>query len=150
MTCHRPKKNQCFLWIIYIFVFIDIFSFIEIWHKTLNKFKTCNMLIWFIYTLQNESSGQEGGIRRNPSLPHTTKRRITANLKSINNQKYQKIKVHGTPTTKKLKKKSIRTTRPVKQKTVQTSKQRKTAKRWRTGWEGLAVARQLAAWVKLT
>ena len=36
-------------------------------------------------------------------LPHTTKRKIT-NLKSIN-QKCQKIKLHGTPTTKELKKK---------------------------------------------
>ena len=38
-------------------------------------------------------------------LPRTTKRRITTNLKSINNQKCQKIKLHGTPTTEKLKKK---------------------------------------------
>ena len=38
-------------------------------------------------------------------LPRTTKRRITTNLKSINNQKFQKIKLHGTPTTKELKKK---------------------------------------------
>ena len=39
------------------------------------------------------------------ALPRTTKRRITTNLKSINNQKCQKIKLHGTPTTKELKKK---------------------------------------------
>ena len=49
-------------------------------------------------------------------LPHTTKRRITTNLKSINNQKGQKIKLHGTPTTKKFKKKSTRTTIPVRTK----------------------------------
>ena len=61
-----------------------------------------------------ESSGQDGGIGRNPSFPYTTKRRITTNLKSINNQKCEKIKLHGTPTTKKLKKKSTRTTRPVR------------------------------------
>ena len=59
------------------------------------------------------SSRQDGGVGRNPSLPHTTKGRITTNLKSINNQKCQKIKLHGTPTAKKLKKKSTRTTRPV-------------------------------------
>ena len=47
-------------------------------------------------------------------LLRTTKRRITTNLKSINNQKYQKIKEHGTPTTKELKKKSTRTTRWVR------------------------------------
>ena len=61
-----------------------------------------------------ESSGQDKGVGRNPSFPYTTKRRITTNLKSINNQKCQKIKLHGTPTTKKLKKKSTRTTRPVR------------------------------------
>ena len=60
------------------------------------------------------SSGQDGGTGRNPSLPHTTKRRITTNLKSINNQKCQKIKLHGTPTTKELKKQSTRPTRPVR------------------------------------
>ena len=51
---------------------------------------------------------------RNPSFPGTTKRRITTNLKSINNQKCQRIKLHGTPTTKELKKKSARTTRQVR------------------------------------
>ena len=50
------------------------------------------------------SSGQDGGISRNPSLPHTTKRRITTNLKSISNQKHHKIKLHETPTTNELKK----------------------------------------------
>ena len=50
------------------------------------------------------SSSQDGGIDRNISLPHITKRRITINLKSIN-KKHQKIKLHGTPTTKKIKKK---------------------------------------------
>ena len=51
---------------------------------------------------------------RNPSLPGTTKRRITTNLKSINNQKCQKIKLHENPTTKELKKQSTRTTRLVR------------------------------------
>ena len=58
------------------------------------------------------SSGQDGGIGRNPSLPRST------NLKSINNQKCQKIKLHETPTTKELKKKSIRTIRPVRRQTM--------------------------------
>ena len=53
-------------------------------------------------------------------LPCTTQRRITTNLKSVNSQKRQKIKLHGTPTTKELKKKSTRTTRPVR--------------RYRLGW----------------
>ena len=60
-------------------------------------------------------SSQDGGVGRNPLFPHTTKRRITTNLKLINNQKCQKIKLHRTRTTKKLKKKSTRTTRPVHQ-----------------------------------
>ena len=34
-------------------------------------------------------------------LPHTTKRKITTNLRTIN--KCQKIKLYGTPTTKELK-----------------------------------------------
>ena len=59
-------------------------------------------------------SSQDGGIGRNLLLLHTTKRRKTTNLKSINNQKHQKIKLHGTLTTKELKKKSARTTRPIR------------------------------------
>ena len=38
---------------------------------------------------------------------------ITTNLKSINNQKRQKIKLHGTLITKEIKKKSTRRKRPV-------------------------------------
>ena len=41
-------------------------------------------------------------------LPHTTKRRITTYLKTINNQNCQKIKLHETPATKELKKNSSR------------------------------------------
>ena len=48
-------------------------------------------------------------------LPCTTKRRITTNLKSINNHKCQKIKLHGALTTKELKKQSTRPTRLVRQ-----------------------------------
>ena len=61
----------------------------------------------------SESSGQDGGIGGNSSLPCTPKRRITTNLKSLYNQKCQKIKLHGTPTTKELKKQSTKTTRLV-------------------------------------
>ena len=50
----------------------------------------------------------DGGIGRNVSHPCTTKRRITTNLKTINNQKCHKIKLHGTLTTKELKKHSPR------------------------------------------
>ena len=54
---------------------------------------------------KDRSYGLDGSVGRNPLLPCTTKRRITTNLKSINNQKRQKIKLHGTPTTKELNKK---------------------------------------------
>ena len=60
------------------------------------------------------SSGQDGGIGRNPSLLHTTKKRITTNLKSKNNQECQKIKLHGNLTTMELKKHSTRPTRLVR------------------------------------
>ena len=78
------------------------------------------------------SSGQDGGVSRNPSLPHAIKRRITTNLKSINNQKCQKIKLRGTPTTKELKKKSTRTTRPVRRQTAHPNSE----KPWRGGLLG--------------
>ena len=51
-----------------------------------------------------QASGQDGGIGRYASLPHTTKRRITTNLK-IKNQNCQKIELYGSLTTKELKKK---------------------------------------------
>ena len=79
-----------------------------------------------------ESSGQDGGVGRNPSLPHTTNRRITTNLKSIHNQKHQKIKLHGTPMTKELKKKLIRINRPVRQQSLQANSENC----WWTGWAG--------------
>ena len=44
------------------------------------------------------STGKDGGIDRIASLSHTTKRRITTNLKTIKKQKCQKIKLHETPT----------------------------------------------------
>ena len=59
-----------------------------------------------------ESSSQDVGIRRNTSLLHTTKSRITTNLKTVNNRKCQKIKLHGTLTTKELKKYSPKPTAP--------------------------------------
>ena len=51
------------------------------------------------------TSDQDGDIDRYTFPPHTTKRRITTNLKTKNNQNHQKIKLHGNPTTKELKKK---------------------------------------------
>ena len=60
------------------------------------------------------SSGQDGGIGRNPLLPRTTKRRITTNIRSINKQKCQKIKLHGASTTEKLKKQTNITTRSIR------------------------------------
>ena len=71
-------------------------------------------------------------------LPCTTERRITTNLKSVNNWKCQKIKLHRTLTTKELKKKSIRTTRPVRWRTSQAIRGlRKTAVRQQTRQVGM-------------
>ena len=44
---------------------------------------------------KEESSGHGGGVGRNTLLPHTSKRRITTNFKTKNNQNCQKIKLHG-------------------------------------------------------
>ena len=74
-------------------------------------------------------------------LPCTTKRRITTNLKSINNQK---IKLHGIPTTMELKKQSNRTTRLVRWWT-----ERNMVRLWAVG-AGLAAARWQAAREGLT
>ena len=48
-------------------------------------------------------TGQDGGIGRHSVPPHTTKRRITTNLKTKDNQNWQKIKLYGSLTTKELK-----------------------------------------------
>ena len=52
-------------------------------------------------------SGQDGGVGRYASLPRTTKRWVTANLKTKNNLNCQKIKLYGSLTTKELKKKHL-------------------------------------------
>ena len=59
------------------------------------------------------NSDQDGGIGRNAILPCSTKRKITTNLKTKSNQNCQKIKLHGSLTTKKLKKPSHRLVRGV-------------------------------------
>ena len=61
-----------------------------------------------IWRKQPRSSGQDGDIGKNASLPCTTKRRTTTNLKTKNNQNCQIFKLHGSPTTKELKKRSSR------------------------------------------
>ena len=70
------------------------------------------------------------------ALPRTTKRRITTNLKSINNQKCQKIKLHGTPTTKELKKK-INQKNQTGQGADHSGWLRKTAVKWQTLGPGM-------------
>ena len=98
----------------------------------------------------DQSSGQDGGVGRNSSFPCTTKRRITTNLKSINNQKCQKSKLHGTPTQKQTAqnhgfKETVRQNN-------QTGKEvdGETAVRQRTVGVGLAAARRQAALEGLT
>ena len=49
-------------------------------------------------------SSQDGGLGRYALLPHTTKRRTTANLKT-KNKNCQKTELNGSPTTKELNKK---------------------------------------------
>ena len=65
-------------------------------------------MLYLYLKIFSRSSGQDGGIGRNALLPHTIEGRITTNLKTINIQKCQKIKLHGTPTAKELKKHSPR------------------------------------------
>ena len=57
---------------------------------------------------QPRSSGHDGDIGRNASLPHTTQRRTRTNLKTKNNQNCQIFKLHGRATTLQLKKHSSR------------------------------------------
>ena len=71
-------------------------------------------------------------------LPRTTKRRITTNLKSINNPKCQKVKLHGTLTTKELKKKLT------SKAADHVGRLRKTARRRQTVGVELAMAMGLA------
>ena len=54
------------------------------------------------------TSGQDGGVGRYTVPPPTTKRRTRTNLKTKDNQNYQKIKLYGSLTTKELKKYSSR------------------------------------------
>ena len=63
-------------------------------------------------------------------LPRTTKGRVTTNLKSINNQKCQKIKLHGTLTTMELKKQSNRTTRLVRLQRKRNCGEQQTVRGW--------------------
>ena len=83
-------------------------------------------LLWAQQIKNNNkgSSSLDGGVGSDPLLLRTTKRRTTTNLKSINNQKHQKIKLHGTRTTKELKKKSTRTTRPVRRQTMRADSEK--------------------------
>ena len=60
---------------------------------------------WLQKTKYFWTSGQDGGVGGYTVPPRTTKRRTTTNLKTKNNQNCQKIKLHGSMTTKELKKK---------------------------------------------
>ena len=84
-------------------------------HKVLYKFKVLLCMLardlksqTFILAKQRNcllTSGQDGGIDRYTLPSFTTKRKITTNLKTSNNQNCQKIKLYGGLTTKELKKK---------------------------------------------
>ena len=71
--------------------------------------------------------------------PHTTKRRTTTtNLKTKNNQNYQKIELYGTLTTKELKKKH--SPRPVGGVGWAAGRRELVARWWVSGGPGEAVA----------
>ena len=53
----------------------------------------------------SQTFGQDGGVGRHIVPHHTIERRTTTNLKTKNNQNWQKIELYGSPTTKELKKK---------------------------------------------
>ena len=50
------------------------------------------------------TSGQDAGIDKHASPPHTTTEKITTKPQNNNTQNHQKIERHGSPTTKDLKK----------------------------------------------
>ena len=58
-----------------------------------------------VYIENPGTSGQDGGVDRYTVPPHTTKR--TTNLKTKNNQNWEKIELYGSPTTRELKKKHL-------------------------------------------
>ena len=74
------------------------------WRKGYPSIVGCR-LVQPLWKTWGYCSRQDGGVGREPSLPRTAKRRTTTNLKSINNQKHQKVKLHRILTTKELKKK---------------------------------------------
>ena len=65
------------------------------------------MFLDLFHIKMSQTSGQDGDIGRYTVPPCTTKRRTTTNLKTKNNQNCQKIKLHGSLTTKELKKKHL-------------------------------------------
>ena len=50
-----------------------------------------------------QTSGQNGGVGRHTSPPHTTTKRITTNVQTENTQDYQKTELYGSPINKDLK-----------------------------------------------
>ena len=59
----------------------------------------------FVQEFRIWTSSQDGGVGRHTAPHCTTKRRTTTNLKTKNNQNWQKIELHGISTTKESKKK---------------------------------------------
>ena len=124
--------------------------------QLLNALK--NQLFWGWFLHQSFSVkvlwwgyGQDGDVGRNALLPCTTKR-ITTNLKTINNQKCQKIKLHRTLTTKGLKKHlprpvgGVELGREVMQQGVGPHRRGRAG--WEDSWWGCGLCRQgrLAEW----
>ena len=76
-------------------------------------FKAMSLLVIHLKEISSWSSSQDGGISRNPPLSSTAKRKITTNIKSINNQKHQNQTAWNS-NNQGIKKKSTRTTTPVR------------------------------------
>ena len=78
-------------------------------NPSLSKLRLAEDFLYLIKVLKKKTitgtSSQDGGVGRYTLLPHTTKRRTTPNLKTKNNQNWQKIELYGSPVTKELKKK---------------------------------------------
>ena len=84
--------------LIFVFIFneMEVLNTLEILMETVANFKNVG------------TSDQGGGIGRHTVPPPTTRRSTKTNLKTKNNQNWQKIELYGSLTTKELKKHSPR------------------------------------------
>ena len=96
--------------------------------------------------IRNRTSSQDGGMGRYALFPHTTKRRTTTSLKTKNNRNWQKIKLFGSPTTKRLKKKhssivvgEVETSSQGREKAWCGEGPGRQSSSWQTGWSHICM-----------